>query len=395
MRRHRGWPTLPVAVLALAACAPGRIAPPPAPLLCTGASCAWERLGVLLDSAVRAGAAPGGVVAVSHRGARYRHGSGRLALDDPSRPGAHTVYDLASITKVVATTTLAMMAVAEGRLDLDAPAARYAPRFSGTGKDRVTVRHLLTHSSGLPADRRLWRQAPDADSALALVFATPLDTAPGVRTVYSDLGAIVLGDVVERALDGRLDRLAARRIFAPLGMRDTRFRPPRSWLARVAPTEYDTAWRKRIVRGEVHDEKSAFLGGIAGHAGLFGSAEDLLAFGEWMLGLVGGRADGPSPSRLHEAAREFIRRQDLVPESSRGLGWDTPSEGGSAGTRLAATSFGHTGFTGGSIWIDPTRGLVVVLLTNRVHPYRSNSGHVPLRIAVADLAAAVADGAER
>jgi CubicO group peptidase (beta-lactamase class C family) len=348
------------------------------------------------------------VVAVSSHGARFVYGAGRLGLADPTRPGGRTVYDLASLTKVVATTTLAMQAVSEGKLDLDAPVRRYLPEFRGPGKERVTIRHLLTHSSGLRADRPLWRETPNADSALRLVNATPLDTAPGVRMVYSDLGAIVLGEVVERVLGGRLDRLAERRIFRPLGMTSTRFRPPRSWLRRIAPTEYDTAWRKRIVRGEVHDEKAAWLGGVAGHAGLFASAEDLLTFGEWLLSETEGRKDGtlpvggggpstfrPSvlPPVLPSVAREFVRRQNLVPGSSRALGWDTPSPNGSAGTRLDSTSFGHTGFTGTSIWIDPTRDLVIVLLTNRVHPTRNNPRVGPLRIAVADTVVALLEAA--
>ncbi len=359
-------------LLAAGACSNSPVvAPPP---LCTGAPCALDRLAPLIDSAIRAGAAPGAVVAVSFRGGRYLYGAGRLALDDPHRPDGHTVYDLASLTKVIATTTLAMQAVSEGRLELDAPVQRYLPSFRGAAKDRVTIRHLLTHASGLPADRALWRLTPNPDSALALVNAMALDTTPGARMVYSDMGAIVLGEVVERALGGRLDRLAAHRIFEPLAMTSTRFRPPERWIARVAPTEYDTAWRKRIVRGEVHDEKAAWLGGVAGHAGLFGSATDLLTFGEWMLKTVD----------QQPVAREFVRRQNLVPGSSRALGWDTPSAGSSAGTLLGGRSFGHTGFTGTSIWIDPDRELVIVLLSNRVHPTRNNARVGPLRIAVAD-----------
>jgi CubicO group peptidase (beta-lactamase class C family) len=384
---------LAAAALGLAACHPSAPALAPRPL-CTGTPCALDALAPLLDSAIAAGAAPGGVVAVSYRGARFLYGTGRLGLDDPARPDGWTVYDFASLTKVVATTTLAMIAVSEGRLDLDAPVQRYLPGFRGPGKERVTIRHLLTHSSGLRADRPLWRETPNADSARRLVNLTPLDTAPGVRMVYSDLGAIVLGEVVERVLGGRLDRLAERRIFRPLGMRSTRFRPPASWLPRIAPTEYDTVWRKRIVRGEVHDEKSAWLGGVAGHAGLFGSAPDLLTFGEWILSVLrepvgatparNGTPPSVQPSVRPAVLREFIRRQSLVPGSSRALGWDTPSAGSSAGTRLDSMSFGHTGFTGTSIWIDPSRGLVVVLLTNRVHPTRNNPRIGPLRIAVAN-----------
>ncbi len=359
-------------------CAPNpapstRVSPPALPAL--------DPITRLLDSAVAAGAAPGGVVAVSSHGARFIYGTGHLALDDPTRPDGESVYDLASLTKVVATTTLAMFAVRAGRLDLDAPVERYLPVFRGGGrnKERVTIRHLLTHSSGLRADRPLWRETPGADSALRLVNATPLDTTPGARMVYSDLGAIILGEVVERVLGGRLDVLARRMIFRPLGMTSTRFQPPESWIPRVAATEYDTAWRKRIVRGEVHDEKAAWLGGVAGHAGLFGSAVDLLTFGEWLLHKV----------HSDSLARAFTRRQNLVPGSSRALGWDTPSNGSSAGTRLSDSSFGHTGFTGTSIWMDPTRDLVIVLLTNRVHPTRNNPRVGPLRIAVADRVVAL------
>ncbi|HEX7025479.1 MAG TPA: serine hydrolase domain-containing protein [Gemmatimonadales bacterium] len=371
MRRAGAAPAL----LLVAACGAGGAIRPrpldPAPLP------AADPMARLLDSAVTAGAAPGGVLAVSLRGVRWIYGTGRLALDDPTRPDGHSIYDLASLTKVVATTTLTLMAVEEGRLDLDQPVERYVPGFRGPGKDRVTVRNLLTHSSGLRADRPLWRESPDADSALRLVDATPLDTAPGARMVYSDLGAIVLGQVVERVLGGRLDRLAQRRIFGPLRMTDTRFTPPHSWIARIAATENDTVWRKRIVRGEVHDEKSAWLHGVAGHAGLFGSATDLLTFGEWLLGSVTGAS---------AEAKEFVRRQDVVPGSSRARGWDTPSPGRSAGTLLGPARFGHTGFTGTSIWIDPTRQLVIVLLTNRVNPTRNNARIGPLRIAVAEAA---------
>ncbi|HEU5217803.1 MAG TPA: serine hydrolase, partial [Gemmatimonadales bacterium] len=269
------------------------------------------------------------------------------------------------------------------------------PSFRGAGKERVTVRHLLTHSSGLRADWPLWRVTPNADSALKLVNAISLDTAPAVRMVYSDLGAILLGEVVERVLGGRLDRLASRRIFQPLGMTSTRFRPPAGWLWRVAATEYDTVWRKRIVRGQVHDEKAAWLGGVAGHAGLFGSVQDLLTFGEWMLRTTGDAGVTTIPTErtsLSAAAREFVRRQNLVPGSSRALGWDTPSPGSSAGTLLSQQSFGHTGFTGTSLWIDPERQLVIVLLTNRVHPTRANTRIGPLRIAVADAVIRALEG---
>jgi CubicO group peptidase (beta-lactamase class C family) len=213
--------------------------------------------------------------------------------------------------------------------------------------------------------------------------------------VYSDLGAIALGRIVERVLGGSLDSLARTRIFDPLGMRATRYRPPPDWLPRIAPTELD-AWRARIVHGEVHDENAAWLGGVSGHAGLFGTAEDLVRFGEWLLARRAGRDPAPGePALSASVVKGFTARQGLVPGSSRALGWDTPSPGSSAGTRLASTSFGHTGFTGTSIWMDPTRELVVVLLANRVHPTRENARFGPLRALVADRVVEALEGTIR
>lgn len=371
-----------VAALGLAC---GRAAPSvPAPA-CGMAPCHWDELVATVDSAVKAGAAPGAVVAVSVSGARFYHSAGQLGVDQSRPIGPRTVYDLASLTKVIALTTLTMMAVDDGRISLDDPVRRYLPTFAGPHKESVTIRHLLTHSSGLRAHRPLWQEAPNADSAVALVLATSVDTIPGARMVYSDLGAIALTRIIETVYGTPVDRLFERRIAGPLGLRATRFRPPTSWLGRIAPTERDP-WRGRIVQGEVHDENAAFLGGVSGHAGLFGTAEDLLGFGEWLLAARNGtRSRAGRPPRMGMAVvREFTRRQEVVPGSSRALGWDTPSTGSSAGNRLSEASFGHTGFTGTSIWIDPSRNLVVVLLSNRVNPTRDNPRLAPLRGLVAD-----------
>jgi CubicO group peptidase (beta-lactamase class C family) len=356
----------------------------------------WRPLARILDSAIAAGAAPGGVVAVSVRGSRYIHGFGRLGVDDGAIPNAKTIYDLASLTKVVGLTTGLMLAVSEGKIELDARAQRYVPAFAGPGKDAVTIRHLLTHSSGLPAHRRLWELAPDRTGAIDLVNATPLDTLPGARMVYSDIGAMVLTEALESVYQRRIDSLLAARVFAPLGMSSTLFLPPASMLPRIAPTEHDP-WRGRILRGEVHDENASRLGGVSGHAGLFGDAEDLVTFGEWLL--ENGQADGSGGSQSPVPVspgviREFVRKQDIPIGSSRALGWDTPSDNSSAGTRFSRQSFGHTGFTGTSIWMDPTRGVVLVLLTNRVHPTRDNSRHIALRKAVADATIGIIDAYE-
>jgi CubicO group peptidase (beta-lactamase class C family) len=352
----------------------------------------WRPLAHIVDSAIAVGAAPGGVVAVSVRGLRYIHGVGHLGIDDSATPDSKTLYDLASLTKVVGLTTGMMLAVSEGKIDLDAPVQRYVPAFAGAGKEAVTIRHLLTHSSGLPAHRRLWELATDRAGAIALVNSTPLDTVPGVRMVYSDLGAMVLTEALESAYAMRLDSLLASRVFQPLGMSSTEFLPPASILPRIAPTERDP-WRGRILRGEVHDENAARLGGISGHAGLFSDAEDMLTFGEWLLGRREGGTAGRVPISPAVAAT-FTTRQDRPPGSSRALGWDTPSENSSAGTRFSSQSFGHTGFTGTSIWMDPTRGVVLVLLTNRVNPTRDNNRHVALRRAVADATIGIIDAYE-
>jgi CubicO group peptidase (beta-lactamase class C family) len=338
-----------------------------------------------LDSAVASGAAPGAVLAISSNGERFVYGSGQLGADEPGSPGAATIYDLASLTKVVGLVTGAMLAVGEGKLELDAPVRQYVPAFAGAGKERVTVRMLLAHASGLPAWRPLFHEARSRTEVFALADTTPLSSAPGTVEVYSDLGAIILTQVLEAIYHQRLDSLLERRVFGPLGMRATGYLPGADRRDRIAPTEMDP-WRGRMLRGEVQDENAALMDGVSGHAGLFGSAEDLLTFAEWIIqGWNEGTTGSVVPSFPRSLVREFTRRQHLVPGSSRALGWDTPSPGGSAGSRLSARSFGHTGFTGTSLWIDPERRLAIILLSNRVNPTRNNPRWAPLRGKIADL----------
>jgi CubicO group peptidase (beta-lactamase class C family) len=339
-----------------------------------------------LEQAVDRGAFPGAVLVVGLRGRlAYETAVGVYGEDDPRPVADTTVYDLASLTKVVGLTTVTMLLVAERRLDLDAPVQRYLPEFAGAGKDQVTVRHLLLHASGLPAWRPLYQEAADPTAALALVDSTPLEAPAGTRYTYSDLGAIVLTQIVERITGERLDSLLGERVFGPLGMTRTRFLPPAAWLPFIAPTERDP-WRGRVLRGEVHDENAARLGGVSGHAGLFSDGPDLLRFTFWLLDAYHDRL--PPDARPYlppDVARAFLHRADVPPGSTRALGWDTPSaEGSSAGHCLSAASFGHTGFTGTSIWIDPERDLVIMLLTNRVHPTRENQLIREVRPAVAD-----------
>ncbi len=347
---------------------------------------------------------PGAVVAVGrHSRLALLTAAGHYGIDDPQPVDPTTLFDLASLTKVIGLTTACMILVDEGRLDLDATVQRYLPAFRGPMKQQVTIRHLLTHSSGLPAWRPLFREAHDRRAALALVDTTALDTRPGARFVYSDLGAILLMQAVEHITGERIDHYLARRVFAPLGMTATRFLPPKSWRARIAPTENDTVFRHRMIRGEVHDENAGRMGGVSGHAGLFSNAPDLARFVVWLMqartdttsrchGMVGtpyGKMYLPIPCSIirAETANLFTVRQNLPPGSTRALGWDTPSDSGysSAGTGLSRQSFGHTGFTGTSIWMDPERDLFIILLTNRVNPTRANARILQVRAKVADL----------
>jgi CubicO group peptidase (beta-lactamase class C family) len=345
----------------------------------------------VLDAALADSAFPGAFAVVGNRhGVIAEYAVGHL--DWPgATPGAgtppdeRTLWDLASLTKVVATTSAIAQLVGEKRVALDAPVQRYLPNWTGPGKERVMVRHLLTHSGGLPAWRPLYKEAGTPAAALRLVYATELDTVPGARYLYSDLGAILLAQVVERVSGEPIDRYLERHLFAPLAMRDTRYRPAPADLARVAPTEYDP-WRQRKLRGEVHDENAFALGRVAGHAGLFSTAHDLARFARMYLN--GGTLDG---ARVLDAAviRKFTARQDSA-LSHRALGWETPNGQNSAGRLMSATAFGHTGFTGTSLWVDPGRDLFVLLLTNRVNPTRQNTRIGAVRTTLADAVVAAA-----
>jgi CubicO group peptidase (beta-lactamase class C family) len=335
----------------------------------------------VIDRAVSDSAFPGAIAVVGTRdGATVTYAAGRIDWPaDAPRPDVNTLWDLASLTKVVGMTTAMMQLVEEDGVDLDAPVSRYIPEFTGEGKDRVTVRHLLTHSSGLPSWRPLYKEALTPDTALAVVYATPLDTVPGARMVYSDLGAIIAGKIIERVSGERLDAYFERHVTTPLGMTSTMYRPDSSLRSRIAPTEIDP-WRQRHIRGEVHDENAFMLGGVSGHAGLFSTAADLARFARMMLN--GGTLDGVRVLKPQTIA-QFTAVQDPT-LSNRALGWETPNGRNSAGHRMSARAFGHTGFTGTSLWMDPEHGAFVLLLSNRVNPSRQNSRIGQVRVALAD-----------
>lgn len=346
-----------------------------------------DTVGTILDAAVRDSAFPGAIAVIGNRdGVLVERAAGRLDWAPSPAPDPSTLWDLASLTKVVALTTAVMQLTERGVIDLDAPVTRYLAEFAGPGKEPVTVRHLLTHSSGLPGWRPLYQQAPNRDSALALVFATPLDTVPGARMVYSDLGAILLGQIVEQVSGEPFERYVQTRILAPLGMGETMFRPPPALHPRVAPTEVDS-WRGRQLRGEVHDENAHRLGGVSSHAGLFSTARDLTRFARMMLN--GGTLDG-SKIVSPETIAAFTRVQNAV-LSHRALGWETANGTNSGGHLLSSRAFGHTGFTGTSIWIDPEQNLFILLLSNRVNPTRERRGIVGVRVALADAVLSVVD----
>ena len=370
-----------LALIALTACG-ATLGGPPAPAPDARFDPVVSYLRSQVDSAF-----PGAVIAVGrHDSVLLITAVGHYGIDDPRPVTPETVYDLASLTKVIGLTTACMMLVSEGKLDLDAPVQHYVPAFRGPNKERVTIRHLLTHSSGLPAWRPLYIEATTRAVAFATADTTALLRQPGDTFAYSDLGAIVLTQVVEGLTGQRLDAYLDARVFQPLGMTSTRFLPPSGWRNRIAPTE--RSQDGTIILGTVHDENAWKLGGVSGHAGLFSTAGDLAIFAQWLLEgpLTPGRRPGVSRPQLPSTlVLEWTKRQNVPPGSSRALGWDTPSENSSAGTKLGPRAFGHTGFTGTSIWIDPDKDLYIILLTNRVNPTRENNRIGRVRPRVADL----------
>jgi CubicO group peptidase (beta-lactamase class C family) len=346
-----------------------------------------DTVRAVLDRARADSAFPGAFAIVGRSsGVLTRYGAGSLDWSTSPRPDENTIWDMASLTKVIAMTSAVMQLADQRKVELDAPVARYVPEFTGGEKGRVTVRHLLTHSSGLPAWRPLYKETYTPAEARALAVATPLDTLPGVRMVYSDLGAIVLGQLVERVSGESLEGYVSRHIFVPLGMTATRYRPGADVLPRIAPTEFDP-WRQRKLRGEVHDENAFGLGGVSGHAGLFSTGHDLARFARMYLSR--GTLDGARVLSA-ERIREFTTVQDST-LSHRALGWETPNGTNSAGRLMKRPAFGHTGFTGTSIWMDPSRDLFVILLTNRVNPTRQNTRIGGVRVALADAVVGVLD----
>jgi serine-type D-Ala-D-Ala carboxypeptidase len=325
----------------------------------------------ILEKAIAARAFPACSLAVTFRGELVAHKAlGRFTYD-PASPEVTTasIFDLASLTKVVATTAMAMILYERGLLDLEAPVTAIVPEFAGglgdndSRRREITLRMLLAHSSGQPAYEKLFLRAKTREDLLQAAFTTKLAAAPGARAKYSDIGFIILGVVLERLADEPLDVFCQREIFGPLGMTHTTFNPASALQDSIPPTADDRIFRHRIIQGEVQDENASVLGGIAGHAGLFSTAEDLAIFAHAML-------NGGHPILRSSTIELFSRRESAPDGTSRALGWDTPSLPlpSQSGKYFSPRSFGHLGYTGTSLWIDPDRQLSISLLTNRTWP---------------------------
>jgi CubicO group peptidase (beta-lactamase class C family) len=318
-----------------------------------------------LEKAIAARAFPSCSLAVTFCGELVAHQAlGRFTYD-PASPevSAASIFDLASLTKVIATTAMAMILYERGLLDLEAPVTAIVPEFAGDDDHRreITLRMLLAHSSGLPAYEKLFLRAQTREGLLQAAFTTPLADSPGARAEYSDIGFIILGFVLERLADESLDAFCQREIFGPLGMTHTTFNPTRALKDSIPPTADDRTFRHRIIQGEVQDENASILGGVAPHAGLFSTAEDLAIFAHALL-------NGGHPILRSSTVELFSRRESAPEGTSRALGWDTPSAPSQSGKCFSPRSFGHLGYTGTSLWIDPERQLSIALLTNRTWP---------------------------
>ncbi len=355
----------------------------------------FARVDALVERFIKRGAFPGAAVAIGQYDQVHKltgYGTYTYESDRPVTP--RSVFDLASLTKVIATTTAAMQLYEQDRLDLDSTVQSYLPSFDNPEKADITVRQLLTHTAGFTPFRTFYAEGVRTRQAVVdSIFAIPLDSAPSQQYRYSDFSMIVLVLVLEAITGQEFSAYAREHIFEPLGMAATGFRSTGVSDPAVVPTERDDYFRHRLVQGEVHDENAWLLGGTAGHAGLFASARDVARFASLMA--QSGRYEG-EPFLDSTTVDLFTTVVDTM-MSSRALGWDTKSRDkpSSSGEYFGPRSFGHTGFTGTSIWIDPDTGIFVVLLTNRVYPTRENPLISQVRPLLADLAFMALGGSER
>lgn len=337
----------------------------------------FAKVDELINTAVKEKVFPGAVLLVWKDGnVLYEKPYGMFTYEvNSQKVTTETIFDLASLTKVIATTTAAMICIDRNLFLLDDKVINFIPEFGVNNKENITIRNLLVHNSGLAAWKKFYGRGLDENGVLEEIFNSELEYKTGTKMVYSDLGIITLGKIIEKVSGLSLDEFSKKEIFEPLKMNSTFFNPVDSLKNFCAPTELDNYWRNKLLRGEVHDETAALLGGVAGHAGLFSTANDLSKFMEMMInkGIYNNQ-------RIIKQETVDIFTQKKSDQSSRGLGWDTKSEkGSSAGDLFSMISFGHTGYTGTSIWADRSRNLFVVFLTNRVYPSRENTKIISFR----------------
>jgi CubicO group peptidase (beta-lactamase class C family) len=342
----------------------------------------FSKVDSIIENAIIDHAFPGAQLLIWKDGKTiYEKPFGHFTYDKNSPKVTNsTLFDLASVTKVIATTTAAMICYDRKLFSLDDPVVKYIPEFGVNGKDKITIKNLLLHNSGLPAFKKFYEFCSSADDVLKDIYSSKLEYPTGEKMVYSDLGIITLAKIIEKVTGKRFDKFCKDEIFTPLKMKSTLFNPPDSLKKFCAPTEVDNYWRNRLLQGEVHDEASAMLNGVAGHAGLFSTASDIAKLMSVLIN--NGMNDGKSFINP-ETVKLFTKR--FSEQSSRALGWDTKSEtGSSAGNYFSNDSYGHTGYTGTSVWTDPKKNLIVIFLTNRVYPTRNNTKIIKIRPALHD-----------
>jgi len=352
----------------------------------------FQRAFDVLRSGIDQRAFPGAAVAIAHQGKLIAHkGLGQFTYEAASPDvKAETVYDLASVTKAIATNTACMILYDRGLFKLDQPLVELLPGFADgrsaqndSRRRQVTLRMLLAHSSGLPAYVKLFQTAFNKDDLLRQALQVPLTAAPGTRAEYSDIGFILLGEALQKLAGEPLDKFCQREIFSKLNLAQTTFTPPQDQKLLIPPTEDDRTFRHRLIQGEVNDENAFVMGGVAGHAGCFSTAFDVSAFAHCIL-QAGAPLIKVAPLVKKETLETFTRRQDLPAGTSRALGWDTPTQPSQSGRYFSSRSYGHLGYTGTSLWIDPDRQLSVTLLTNRTWPDRGSQSIKQVRPAFHD-----------
>ncbi|MFH0733198.1 MAG: glycoside hydrolase family 3 N-terminal domain-containing protein [bacterium] len=337
----------------------------------------FTEIDSLMQWGVKDSVFPGAVLVVGHRGRIiYEKAFGRFTYDKKStKVNTSSMFDIASVSKVVSTTSAAMILVDLGKLNLDEKVSYYIPDFGNNGKENITVRNLLLHNSGLPEFVPFYKRYKIADEVFKELYQLPLKFLPGSKYLYSDLGMITLQKVIEKISGTSLDKFVQKNVFDVLEMKNTMYNPPAKLKNQCVPTEMDDYWRNKLIQGTVHDENAALLNGVAGHAGIFSTGHDLAVFLQTMLN----KGKYSNKTVFNPSIVSSWTTQQLV-SSSRGLGWDTKSEkGSSCGNKFSKNSFGHTGFTGTSVWVDKDKELFVVLLTNRVYPTRNNTKHIRFR----------------